>query len=371
MNLNLVANQPSAISKTWRYFVRKILKDPNRYVLLSDVINSTRPRLVGTEITNICNADCTFCGYNKGINGKGADDRKKTKLGFEVLRHTVKLYNNAGGGIYSLTPILGEVSAHPLWLEYVKEIIKFPNITGVTCYTNAILLDRFGYKEILTSGITSMNISTALGNREQYKRLYAKDKYDQVLKNILGILETNISLGEPVNLTLKLRIDKPIHNFFESEVCKSILRFIPKHKIEILEDDWDDFKGLITEDKLPIGHSFKKNVEHKIEPCYALFRKMQVMIDGTIQGCSCRVEPNLWSDNILNHETLESAWRNKKFDKLRSDWFEGNVPDCCKKCTHYIPYSKMTDNSKPLYVFKELYISLLRKVKNKFNLRLN
>jgi MoaA/NifB/PqqE/SkfB family radical SAM enzyme len=369
--MSTLSHEPNLVSKIWRYFVRTILKDPKRFVLISDVLDSKIPRLVGTEITNICNADCTFCGYNKGENGKGADDRKKTKLGFDVLSHTAKLFSNAGGGVYSLTPILGEVSAHPQWLEYVKELRKFPKITGVTCYTNAILLDRFGYKEILTSGITSMNISTALGNREQYKRLYAKDKYDQVLKNILGILETNISLGQPVNLTLKLRIDKPFDDFYESNTCKEILKYLPFHKIEILDDDWDDFKGLITEDKLPDGHSFKENVEVKTEPCYALFRKLQVMIDGTIQGCSCRVEPDLWSDNILNHETLESAWRNQKFDKLRSDWFDGKVPNCCKKCTHYIPYSKMIDNSRPNYVFRELFKSGVRKIKLKLKLSIN
>ena len=182
------------------------------------------------------------------------------------------------------------------------------------------------------------------------------------------MLKTNKELGEPVNLTLKLRIDKPFEDFYKSNTCKEILHYLPMHKIEILDNDWDDFKGLITEDKLPEGHSFRKNIELKKEPCYALFRKLQVMMDGTIQGCSCRVEPGLWSDNILNHETLESAWKNPKFEKIRSDWFNGIVPECCKKCTHYIPYLNMTDNSKPLYVFGELFKSLFRMIKLKINM---
>ena len=209
-----------------------------------------------------------------------------------------------------------------------------------------------------------MNISTALESREQYLRLYAKDKYDQVSANILGILEENVKLGEPVNITLKLRIDKPIKKFFETKLCKNILNFIPLHKINVLEDDWDDFKGLITKDKLPIGHSFKENVKDKKEPCYALFRKLQVMMDGTIQGCSCRVEPDLWSDNVLNHSTLESAWKNPKFQKIRNNCLNGIVPECCKKCTHYIPYTNMINNSKPLYVFKSLFFSIYRKLLN-------
>ena len=49
--------------------------------------------------------------------------------------------------LYSLTPILGEVSAHPLWLDFVKEVVSLPNITNLTCYTNGILLHRFGFRK--------------------------------------------------------------------------------------------------------------------------------------------------------------------------------------------------------------------------------
>ena len=54
---------------------------------------------------------------------------------------------------------------------------------------------------------------------------------------------------------------------------------------------------------------------------------------GPFKVKSCRVEPDLWSDNVLNHSTLESAWKNPKFQKIRNNWFNGIVPECCKKCT--------------------------------------
>ena len=168
-----------------------------------------RPNSAGAEVINICNANCSFCGYGKGKDGKAADPRVKQKIDIESLDHLLKIYSKGGGGNFSLSPILGEVSAHPDWLNLVKKIRKFKNIKTTTCYTNATLIHRHGFKKILTSGLTTMTISTALGNKEQYKRLYGIDMYDQVKSNIINIIKKNKELSYPVNINLALRIDKP------------------------------------------------------------------------------------------------------------------------------------------------------------------
>ena len=65
-----------------------------------------------------------------------------------------------------------------------------------------------------------MTISTALGNKEQYKRLYGIDMYDQVKSNIINIIKKNKELSYPVNINLALRIDKPYNKFFKSKTYK-------------------------------------------------------------------------------------------------------------------------------------------------------
>ena len=306
-----------------------------------DALESSVPRTVGAEINNTCNADCTFCGYGKGPDGKAADPRNKGMLDIEVFRHLLKLYSEGGGGSFALSPILGEVTTDRRWLELVREARSFRNVTGVTCFTNGILLDTFGSEEILTSGLSAMNISTAFGSREQYKRLYGKDNYDRVVRNILDILRVNLSLGKPVHVTLLLRIDKPYENFLSSPLYSEIAELIDPKEIKILDDFWDDFKGIIQQDGLPKGHVFKESFEDKQTPCYALYRKLQVMTDGEIQACSCRVEPELWAGNVLDYDTLESAWRNPKLESLRSKWHAGTIPECCKRCSHYMPFTNL------------------------------
>ena len=347
----------------WRKFVKIVFRNKNLWVDRFDILSSNIPRDVGGEIINICNARCTFCGYGKGEKGKAADYRVKGKLDRDVYTHTLKLFSESGGGVFSLSPILGEVSAHPDWLEMVKEAVSYPNIRGVSCFSNAILLDKFGSKEILTSGISALSISTALGSQEQYQRVYGVDKYEKVVSNIFDLLKTNNELGKPVDVSVLLRIDKPYDEFFNTEIYKELVQHIDPLKIEILDDFWDDFKGLIPREDLPKGQIFKTQQPDKTLPCYAMYRKLQVMLDGTMQPCSCRVEPELWGGNIKDYDSLEAAWQDPQIESLRQKWHGGEMPDCCKKCSHYQPYTNLARGYSPALVIPRVAKALWRRIK--------
>ncbi len=341
------APRNSPLDRLWRWIVRAVYQRPAMSAFAHDIISAPLPVAVGTEIINICNADCSFCGYGKGEDGKGGDPRVKQKLNPEVFTHALKLFDAAGGGVFTLSPILGEVSVHPRWLDMVREARSFPNIKGVSCFTNGILLDRFGSDNILKSGLTNISFSTSLTGREAYNRLYGVDKYDTVVNNLFDLLETNKRLGRPVHITVLLRIDKPFAKFFASDIYERLCSLMNTRDIEILDDAWDGYKGLIKQEALPIGHKFKDNYPDKSVPCYAMFRKLEIMLDGTIQACACRIEPELWGGNILDHKTLHEAWRDPGLERLRNDWFEGKLQDCCKTCEHYIPYTNLLRPTEP------------------------
>jgi radical SAM protein with 4Fe4S-binding SPASM domain len=172
--------------------------------------------------------------------------------------------------------------------------------------------------------------------------------------NVFGLLEANKAAGKAVDIDLLLRMDKPFDVFFDGDVYRRLAALIDRRKIAILDDEWDDFKGLIKPSGLPIGHSFKPIVRDKTTPCYALFRKLEVLTDGTIQACACRVEPELWGGNILDHADLESAWRDPGLEKIRADWFAGKIPDCCRRCSHYIPFTNLIASTQPKAVAKRI-----------------
>ena len=155
------------------------------------------------------------------------------------------------------------------------------------------------------------------------------------------MISKNKELKNPVQISVALRLDKPYEEFFKTEVYKSLLDLLPSRSISILDDYWDDYKGLVAQDDLPSGQQFKSQVAQPGVPCYALYRKLQVLVDGTIQGCSCRVEPELWTENILDHKSMATAWKNKKLERLRQNWLDGQIPQCCKTCSHYMPYTNL------------------------------
>ncbi len=338
--LDAVRRRAKQLPRPWKSLLRNLFRTRNTFDEY-DVLMSERPMTLGCETTNVCNARCSFCGYGKGVDGKDADPRTKGKVDIQAFRHALRLYSEAGGGVFSVEPILGEVTAHPEWLSLVREARDAPNVTGVSTYSNGILLHRFGFEAILTSGLTVMNISSSLAGKEGYKRLYGVDKYDQVVSNILDLIKTNKRLGRPVDIHLMLRIDRPYSAFFESDLYRQIVQNISPEKIAVEEEHWDDFRGVVALDGLPKGHTFKINPPDKTEPCYAMFRKLQMLTDGTFQACSCRIEPELWGGNIVDYESLKDAWHDPRIEELRNDWFEGDIPTCCQQCTHYQPYTDL------------------------------
>ena len=72
----LLAENETPLHSVWRYIVRKISRNPDLQVTIGDVIHSENPIGVGTEINNVCNAKCSFCGYGKGQGGTSSDLRK-------------------------------------------------------------------------------------------------------------------------------------------------------------------------------------------------------------------------------------------------------------------------------------------------------
>jgi radical SAM protein with 4Fe4S-binding SPASM domain len=209
--------------------------------------------------------------------------------------------------------------------------------------------------------VTDIDFSSSLENKESYLRLYGVDKYDQVVQNLLNLLAINKKNNNKVRIKILLRQDKPFDKFKSGEVYKKIISYIPESDIEFLDDQWDDFKGIVKKEDLPLNQEFKKQID-KTKPCYALFRKLEVLVDGTIQGCACRVEPALWTENIMNFNNLKSAWNNKTYNKIRSDWFDGKMPSSCDTCSHYIPYTNL-NRGNPIKLTK----TIIKKVKNKLN----
>lgn len=301
------------------------------------------------ECTNICNANCSFCGYR-------FMRRKKTKIDEEIFFKCVDQYDKLGGGTLNFTPTVGDPLVDKNLLEKIKYAKSKKNIYSITSYTNGILLDRFGFKNILTSGITRLGISTYIGTSEGYKKYYGKDQYNRVINNIVELAKLNSELNFPVGITLHLRLDGNISNWERSEDFVRINQYIPKKNITYLKM-YDSWNGLIDIDDIPENceiddFSESEEVKKKSGPCFELYRALHVMSDSNVGACVCKDMEGEISVGNAKNDSLEQIWKGKKLENYRSNW-GNNIPEVCKTCTRYMPVDDYIKKSKP-YLTKKL-----------------
>lgn len=306
----------------------------------------------GVETTNICNASCSFCAYR-------FLERPKTVMAWEMFEKAVLEFSAAGGGTLNFTPTVGEPLADKQILDKIRFAAKQKNITSIFLYTNAILIDRFGFDEILNSGLTRLAISTYIGTREGYLRYYGKDKYDQVMSNIEGIVRRNYELGRPVTITLHLRSSPEEREWQQNPIYKRIDSYLGEENIDFLTS-YDSWSGRISQEDLPPGSGLEQPLPVEVKQksaCFELYRRVHILADGQVGACVCsdlEAEINLGD---LNTQTLQEIWDGPRLAQYRKDWQLGHLPQPCINCTRYMGLDEYIKNNR-----YNLLMSYLRRI---------
>lgn len=97
------------------------------------------------------------------------------------------------------------------------------------------------------------------------------------------------------------------------------------------------------------------------EPCYWFYDGPIVFVDGNVGLCGYRdfnADSELIIGNILQHSLLD-LWQSKTTDKLRQQFWNGDFPGICKKCTTYanLDYYRMKRGSQRAKLISEWFES--------------
>lgn len=299
------------------------------------------------ESTNICNANCSFCGYR-------FMKRKKTVLNENLYKKSIDEYDSIGGGPLNFTPTVGDPLVDKKLVDKIKYARNKKNIKSITSYTNGILLDKFGYKEVLNSGISRLAISTYIGSEEGYKKYYGKDQYSRVVNNIIEISKLNQQLNYPVGITLHLRVDGEISNWENSQDFKEINKYIDKKNITYLKV-YDSWNGLIDHNDIPENCELDKPISEEIKkksgPCFELYRTLHILSDANVGPCVCRDMEGEINIGNIEKNSLNEIWKGKKLKEFRSNW-KNKIPETCKNCTRYLPIDDYIKSSKSFLIKK-------------------
>jgi radical SAM protein with 4Fe4S-binding SPASM domain len=286
-----------------------------------------RPYELHLELTNLCNANCVFCPYQ-------FQEREVQFMPEEVFRKAVEDFATCGGGSVGLTPIVGDALIHPDFVARVRYLRSLPAIDRIWVTTNGILLDKHGIEEVLTSGLTSITISTSGFDEASYRRIYRSSAYERFRRNILALVEANQALPEPLTITIGLRTDRPLNEVMKDPDFQPILAFKPD-----IDFTWSftSAGGRVTREILPASMRLRVVTSRRVT-CVQLYNGPIILPDGTVMACSCVAAMDAVTDlgigNVTSENLLE-IWRNDRMRRLRASFGTTELNRTCAGCDMY------------------------------------
>ncbi|HAH21871.1 MAG TPA: hypothetical protein DCL49_13345 [Candidatus Omnitrophica bacterium] len=322
-------NAVSVISEKIISFTRrKLEKFILPFIDLDDVLAkiSQKPTSLGFQVTNICNANCVFCGYQYLKSSKGI-------LSMDLFKKAVDEFNCFGGGNITFTPIVGEPLIDPSFIEKIKYARSRQNIAHISFFTNGILINRMDARDIITSGVNSVTISIGGFDAETYLRAYRVNHWNDVYEGLLNILKENKLRGNRVDIHIGLRSDAPLSRLLGEPAYKELRRFKFKLEYNIHYDSWS---GRIKQQDLKGIMRLRRPLK-KTEPCWLLYSGPTILSNGDMTLCGCRDldgDAEFVLGNIKDKTILE-MWRDQRVGNIRKGFYSSRYPEMCRNCSFY------------------------------------
>jgi hypothetical protein len=295
------------------------------------------PSWLYLEVVNICNADCVFCAYRY-------DKRPKRRLGIDVIARAATEYKKLGGTNISFSPTLGETFVDKYSVQKI-EAVRDIGFDWIHTYTNASLFHKFGVEKILRSGLTEIRISLSPPDEEIYRRMYQNNTYRDVMNNIRDLLVAFKTTQDKTvkDVYIEFRADRSLPACQELPDYKTyIAPHVGPHVHVTVMTTFDGWSGAITQQDLLPGMNLldPDKVGSKRLPCGRMFA-LQVLSDGTIRQCGCRVDKFAEKDELvighIDDMSLEQAFHSPQARKNIASFVKGELLDVCRKCSWYTP----------------------------------
>lgn len=286
------------------------------------------PRGLHVEGTNICNAECVFCAYPQM-------QRKKQTMSMEDFRRVVQQYIEMGGRTISLTPIVGDPFVDKHIFERLDWLMGLEGITGISFYTNAILMDADKCERLMAYvGKLHVHVSWGGFDAETWNTIMGVRKFEPARDAVLAFLEIKQRTGCEIPFTLALRCP-------ESACHGPLWETLREHqragRVEIAGmPDYDSWAGMIAPEALEQVGLRPRTMPYKRGACELLFTKPVVLASGEVNACACRdVEAELIVGD-LNQTPLSEIWAGSAIDDLIERHERGDYPDVCQRCTYFV-----------------------------------
>ncbi|MGD0743820.1 MAG: radical SAM protein [Verrucomicrobiota bacterium] len=291
-----------------------------------------------TNVTNICNAKCSFCAYPKVVAGKTLPTGI---MPFDVFKKAVDEWAEAGGRSLDLTPVVGDPLIDPGLLQKIDYAVNRARIKNVCLTTNAILMNRNDtYKRLIDLGIAGVFISTQGTSREAYEKVYGVKHYDDAMSGIHNLLEYNRAKGEPACIVIRFRnAEKPSQIIRSPDFARNIKPYLSERVRINFTVDFDNWGGTILPSDMRGVMRLRQLPPRLDVPCKGLFG-FAIRHDGNVRLCGCRLTRTDLDDLVvgnLRENTLEEISKSERAWNIINGFYSGKRPETCRECTFYDP----------------------------------
>ena len=293
------------------------------------------------NITNICNAKCSFCAYPKVVANKTLPTGV---MPFDTFKKLADEWGAVNGQNLDLTPVVGDPLVDPGLLDKVDYAINQARIKNVMLTTNAILLNKNEtYKKLIDLGVAAVFISTQGASKKAYEEVYGVKHYDEAMSGIRNLLEYNHAKGEPAHIVIRFRnAEKPSQIIRSPDFIAHIKPYLSERVRVNFTVDFDNWGGTILPSDMKGSMRLRKLPPTLNVPCSGLFG-FAVRHDGNVRLCGCRLTRSDLDDMVVGNireKSLEEISKSDKTWNIIKGFYEGKRPETCVGCTLYQPINR-------------------------------
>jgi len=291
-----------------------------------NTITSNKPLILKIETTNICNARCCFCAYERS-------KRPRTVLNMDLFDKALNGYCELGGGPVTLTPVTGDVLLDPYLMQRFDRLKSFSGITDVSFTTNLIAHDKLSdtdWSHILRR-LRYLQISIGGYDSKSYFNMFGVNSFDKVWAGLHRISAIKKQSGSGTRLAITLRVPD-VKALLESKITV-MLKDLGYDQISGISS-FGNWCGDVDSCNVTMPIQINAPVEKGDCCCMpALF--MAILSNGLVTGCSCVDHNGDLEIGSLYNDSLSKIWHGMQRMDLCQSFTKVKLYKLCVDCSSY------------------------------------
>lgn len=327
------------------YVRRKIYESPLFDFSVKPLADSLAewPRALVLDITNRCNAKCSWCPQPQ-LDELGA-------MKMPLFHKIIDDYKTRGGAIRFGT--FGEPLMDKTFGEKVDYLKRYPSIKKIEVVTNAFFLNEKNASLLMENGV-DVEISLDEMEKATFEKIKQMD-YDVVRGNILDFLKRNDRVSKPVNVNFRVKSSLSRGETENHELFKKLTEHRCTIELTPMDEDsitsWAGrfdkeqfYKEHMNSTTIVKKHNYKEFNKSNTAPCNQAWKWMVVYWDGRVVLCCV----DMFSSTVLgnlNEQTIKEVWNGPVFTGIREQMIRRDrfgIP-VCQNCDLHLGWHNLKD----------------------------